>query len=72
MSEEGKEEEEKSNKFLSRKFLVWIVATIILIGAMGFRMWEVVNNFIPWWGSISVLYIGGNVAQDFAEIRKCG
>lgn len=62
--------EEKPNKFLSRKFIVWLTATIFVILAFIFKQAEVVNNLIPWWGSISLVFIGANVAQDFAAAKK--
>ena len=57
-------------KFLSRKFIVWIIATIFVVLAFVFKQQDVINNFIPWWGSISLVFIGANVAQDFAEAKK--
>lgn len=62
--------EEKTNKFLSRKFIVWLAATSFIILSFIFKETEVLNNLIPWWGSISLVFIGANVAQDFAEAKK--
>ncbi len=62
--------EEKSKKFASRKFIVWIVATVLELAfcAVAFVTNDIslAQEFIPWWGSISLVYIGGNVAQKFA------
>lgn len=58
-----------SNKFTSRKFIVWIVSTIFMIGCFAVSIVnhenDTLNTFIGVWGGISMLYIGGNVAQDF-------
>ena len=62
--------EDKTNKFLSRKFLVWLTATAFVVLAFIFKQADVVNNLIPWWGGISLVFIGANVAQDFAEVKK--
>lgn len=65
-----KNQEEKSKKFASRKFIVWIVATVLELAfcAVAFVTSDIslAQEFIPWWGSISLVYIGGNVAQKFA------
>ena len=56
-------------KYLSRKFIVWIVATIIFIGIIILSFFTqnetVAGQFVHYWGGISLAYIGGNVAQDF-------
>ena len=63
------ENAEKKNKLHSRKFIVWIVATVFQLGAIlaavVIKSADIATGFFPWWGSISVGYIGGNVAQDF-------
>ncbi len=73
MTEENtteKNQEEKTKKFASRKFIVWIVATVLELAfcAVAFATSDIslAREFIPWWGSISLVYIGGNVAQKFA------
>ncbi len=67
---EKKSEKTESKKFKSRKFCVWIVATIFELAfcALGFATKDtsLAQEFIVWWGSISLVYIGGNVAQKFA------
>lgn len=59
-------------KLKSRKFVVWITATILLL--LSFiayvivkdnTMAEVIKIFAESWGWVSALYIGGNVAQKF-------
>lgn len=72
MTEETKEiktEEKTKNKLTSRKFIVWIVATIfyVLACVLGFvaKSAEVAAELFPYWCYVSMLYIGGNVAQDF-------
>lgn len=64
----------KDKKMKSRKFIVWVVATIfelafILIGLILGKT-DLAQDFIVWWGSISLVYIGGNVAQKFAFEHK--
>lgn len=53
----------------SRKFIVWISATVFEVGflILGFitNSTDLALQFIPWWGGISMIYIGGNVAQKF-------
>lgn len=60
------------NKFKSRKFIVWITATIFLVLCFvayvivkDSTMAEVIKIFAESWGWVSALYIGGNVAQKF-------
>jgi len=64
------QEPEKSGKFRSRKFAVWAAATLFeaVFCAFGFAVQDtgLAQDFIPWWGGISMIYIGGNVAQKFA------
>lgn len=64
-----KTEEKTKNKLTSRKFIVWIVATIfyVLACVLGFvaKSAEVAAELFPYWCYVSMLYIGGNVAQDF-------
>lgn len=67
---EKKSEKTESRKFKSRKFCVWTVATIFELAfcVLGFltKNTDLAQEFIVWWGSISLVYIGGNVAQKFA------
>lgn len=75
MTEEKKETvaTEKSNKFNSRKFIVWSAATVFELGAiiLAFIIKDgtVAQTFTPWWGAISTAYIGGNVAQKFVTAK---
>lgn len=43
----------------------------IFFGALLFSFWakseELLKEYIPYWSYITMLYIGGNVAQDFAS-----
>lgn len=57
-------------KLTSRKFIVWVAATVFL--AIGFAKSDTVNidNLVMCWGAISGVYIGGNIAQDFVMGRK--
>lgn len=67
-------QETQNKKFLSRKFLVWIVATVFETAAWVFAF--VTQDFTPaqqftnYWGGISLAYIGCNVAQDFAKKKE--
>lgn len=58
-----------TDKLTSRKFIVWITATVFLAGALVLafvtRDSALVLSFTPWWGGISMAYIGANVAQKF-------
>lgn len=72
MEKESTKENEKSGKFQSRKFIVWIAATIFEMGAIALAFIKdtsLASQFTPWWGAISTVYIGGNVVQKFAEIK---
>ena len=74
MDQEEKTETENKNKIFSRKFIVWICSTLFMIFAFVISFCtkenEVALSFIPIWGGISMLYIGGNVAQDWIFNRK--
>lgn len=67
--EKTKEEKTEKNKLHSRKFIVWLVATVFMlasiIASIIIKNADVATSFSSWWGLISVCYIGGNVAQDF-------
>lgn len=59
-------------KLKSRKFVVWITATILLLLSFiayvivkDSTMAEVIKIFAESWGWVSALYIGGNVVQKF-------
>lgn len=73
---EKKSEKTENKKFKSRKFYVWTVATIFEFAfcLLGFltENTDLAQEFITWWGSISLVYIGGNVAQKFAFQNKNG
>lgn len=66
--------EKNPKKYLSRKFVVWLMATAVMIFTLIIAFKNSDTSlpiaFMPWWGSISVVYIGGNVAQDFAVLKK--
>ena len=54
----------------SRKFLVWLAWYALLIAS--FIVTKTVNDtLIGWFGAVSIIYIGGNVAQKFT-IAKLG
>ena len=63
-----------NDKLKSRKFIVWIVATILLILSFvayiivkADLMAEVCKTLAEGWTWISAIYIGGNVAQKFTD-----
>lgn len=59
----------ETNKIGSRKFIVWLTASAFFAGAIAYGFItkddKMALDLIPWWGGISVAYIGGNVAQKF-------
>lgn len=61
-------------KLTSRKFIVWLVATIIMLAccviAFITKDISVMSSFTTIWGGISMIYIGGNVVQKFAENKE--
>lgn len=72
---ETKEEKaETKKKIFSRKFIVWIVATVFQLGAFIVSFIngnaDIATEFFLWWGSISVCYIGGNVAQKYVYSKE--
>ena len=72
---ETKEEKtETKKKIFSRKFIVWIVATVFQLGAFIVSVIngnaDIATEFFLWWGSISVCYIGGNVAQKYVYLKE--
>ena len=61
--------EKTKSKMTSRKFIVWTIATMYMamcfvFGFLSGNM-QIVSDFTPVWGGLSMLYIGGNVAQKF-------
>lgn len=65
---------EQKKKLQSRKFIVWIVASAYeaacLVYAFIAHDAVLAQQFTPYWGGISMLYIGGNVAQKYIEKEK--
>lgn len=65
---EETKEEKKERGYFSRKFIVWIVTSLFVLMAFILSFitkseGTVLEKLIPWWGSVSLVYIGGNVAQ---------
>lgn len=60
----------KIAKFYSRKFLVWFVASVFVVIAYKFKDPSVINTAYTWWGTISLAYIGGNVAKTFIHNKR--
>lgn len=67
--EETKEEQTKK-KWSSRKFIVWVTATVLYFGILAYSFIAessvLAEEFTQYWAYISIFYLGGNVAQDFA------
>lgn len=64
-------------KLKSRKFIVWLVATIFVVFSFvayiivkDIEVMDVIKIFAEGWTWISVFYIGGNVVQKFATTKK--
>ena len=53
---------------------MWIVATVFQLGAFIVSVIngnaDIATEFFLWWGSISVCYIGGNVAQKYVYSKE--
>lgn len=66
--------EENNKKYVSRKFIVWIVATAFEMASLVFAFitsdYTLATQFTNFWGGISLAYIGGNVVQDFAKPKQ--
>lgn len=58
-----------SKKWTSRKFIAWVVSTVIFILLMVFGH-DSLNNFIPWWGSITLVWLGVEGGADIVGIKK--
>lgn len=73
-TETKEEKTEMKKKIFSRKFIVWIVATVFQLGAFIVSVIngnaDIATEFFLWWGSISVCYIGGNVAQKYVYSKE--
>lgn len=66
-----------NEKLKSRKFIVWITATVFLLLSFfsyiireDAALTEIMKVFAESWGWISTIYIGGNVAQKFKGGRE--
>ena len=58
-----------SNKLFSRKFQVWLVWTILTIVSLFLIVMEteVKTQIIQFYGWVSLIYVGGNVAQKYID-----
>lgn len=56
------------NKLKSRKFLVWLAWLILSVIAL-FRP-DVPKDIFTYFGLISMVYIGGNVASQFSPLCR--
>ena len=68
-----------TDKLKSRKFVVWLVATIFVVLSFvayiivkDVEVMDVTKIFADGWIWISVFYIGGNTAQKFAPKNSNG
>lgn len=64
-----KKKSEMAKKLSSRKFIVWVVWTTISIVAL-FRGDLPKETIYTYYGLVSLLYIGGNVASQFSPLGK--
>lgn len=51
-------------KITSRKFLAWLAWLLLVVASFIFTK-TVNDTLIGWFGVVTVIYIGGNVAQKF-------
>jgi len=58
-------------QFASRKFLVWLVWTFLTFIAFITPTAVPVDKVIEYYGLVSLIYIGGNVAQKFLKEKGC-
>lgn len=66
---ERKKTHEMAKKMSSRKFIVWMVWTAISLVAL-FRSGLPAETIYTYYGLVSLLYIGGNVASQFSPLGK--
>lgn len=63
-------DEKTKSRLRSRKFIAWIVASAVLLATVIYAFItkdkELALAFIPWWGAITMLYLGANAAGKFA------
>lgn len=63
-------EDKTNSKFNSRKFIVWLTATCLYVSFIAYAFVtgdsSVAREFTPWWGGITVTYLGANAVQKFA------
>lgn len=57
------------DKLKSRKFQVWIVWLIFSVASLFVKRLPV-DTIFSFFGAISIVYIGGNVAQDYIFNKK--
>lgn len=57
------------DKLKSRKFQVWIVWLIFSVTSLFVKRLPV-DTIFSFFGAISIVYIGGNVAQDYIFNKK--
>ena len=61
------------SKLNSRKFIVFLICAVIFV-VLSFcfkNSPEVITTYIPWFGLITISYIGGNVANKVID-KKVG
>jgi hypothetical protein len=62
--------ESTSKKFASRKFIAWLVWTAI-VALYAYRA-QITAELITWYGIVTSLYLGTNVAMDYIYSGKTG
>ena len=56
-------------KVRSRKFVVWITWAVLTITSLIITR-ELDANLITWFGTVSIIYIGGNTIQKYIFKNK--
>lgn len=65
----NKKQSKITNKLSSRKFQVWLVWTILTVLALFVidMEVEVKSQIVQFYGWVSLIYVGGNVAQKYID-----
>lgn len=60
-------------KMASRKFIAEVIASVVLIATIIYAFItkdkELALAFIPWWGGITMFYLGANAADKFKPVH---
>ena len=65
-----------NEKLKSRKFQAWLVASVFEAAAIAFSLItkdpKMTELLTPWWGGITMVYIGGNAWQHVKASQATG